>query len=71
MSNYHEFTNSSMLQSCDYDEKEKVLTITFSKGNKEYKYSDVPKPVYEDLKDAESAGKFFLSYIKPVFSVIE
>lgn len=71
MSNYHEFTNSSMLQSCDYDEDEKVLTITFSKGNKEYKYADVPKPVYEDLKAAESAGKFFIQWIKPMFKVVE
>lgn len=71
MSNYHEFHNSNMLRSCDYDEAEKILTITFTKGNKDYKYADVPKPIYEDLKAAESAGKFFLAYIKPVFSVVE
>ena len=71
MSNYHEFGNSSMLQSCDYDDEKCILSITFSKGNKEYKYADVQKPVYEDLKAAESAGKFFLTYIKPVFKVVE
>lgn len=69
--NFHEFENSSMLKSCDYDDEKCILTVTFTKGNKDYKYADVPKPVYEDLKDAESAGKYFLAYIKPVYQVIE
>ena len=70
MSNFFKFDGSSSLASCDYDDEACTLTIQFVRG-KEYKYADVPKPVYEDLKDAESPGKFFLGYIKPVYQVAE
>jgi hypothetical protein len=70
MSNKYEFQNSSMLQSCDYDDEKCILTITFHKGSKDYRYADVSKPVYEDLKNAESSGKFFLNFIKPVFELV-
>ncbi len=70
MSNEYTFERSESLLSCDYNEDEKILTITFKRG-KTYKYGDVPKPIYEDLKDAESPGKFFQQYIKPVYAVVE
>lgn len=70
MSNLHTFENSNSIQSCDYDDENQVLTITFVRG-KSYKYADVPKPVYEDLKDAESPGRYFQSYIKNVYKVVE
>jgi len=68
--NFHKFEGSSSLASCDYDDEKCILTIQFVRG-KEYQYADVPKPVYEDLKDAESPGKYFLAYIKNVYQVIE
>lgn len=68
MSNKHEFSNSSFIDYCDYDDEKCILTICMR--GREYKYNDVPKPVYEDLKAAESPGKHFLAYIKPVFQVI-
>lgn len=68
--NYHKFENSSSLLSCDYDDNKQILSVTFVRG-KEYQYADVPKPVYEDLKDAESPGKYFQSYIRNAYKVIE
>lgn len=70
MSNLHTFTNSSSIQSCDYDDENKILTVTFVRG-KSYQYADVPRPVYEDLKDAESPGRYFQSYVKNVYKVVE
>jgi len=70
MSNYHKFENSSSLASCDYDDETQVLTVEFARS-KSYQYADVPKPVYEDLKDAESPGKYFQQYIKPVYKLVE
>ena len=68
MSNSFTFSNSSFLTSCDYDDEKCILTVNM-KG-REYKYADVPKPVYEDLIAAESAGKFFLAYIKDVYLLV-
>ena len=56
----YQFTNSSMLASCEYNTVAKELTVTFKNG-KDYVYIDVDKQTYEDLIDAPSAGKFFNS----------
>lgn len=66
----HDFTNSTSLRYAEYDSADKVLTICFSSG-KEYKYADVPKDVYQELIEAQSAGKFFQQYVKPYYKVIE
>lgn len=70
MNTFHKFENSTSIQSCDYDDETKILSIIFLCG-KEYKYENVSKSVYEDLKDAESPGKYFIKYIKPVYKVVE
>lgn len=54
----YQFTNSSMLASCEYDTVTKELIVTFTNG-KDYIYVDVDKQTYEDLINAPSAGKFF------------
>lgn len=56
----HNFTNSSMLSSAEYNEEKKELTVTFSNG-KDYVYEDVNKSSYDSLITAESAGKYFNS----------
>ena len=56
----YQFTNSSMLASCEYNTTERELTVTFSNG-KDYVYVDVDKQIYDDLIDAPSAGKHFNS----------
>ena len=67
---YHKFEGSSSIASCDYDDETSILTIEFMRG-KSYNYADVPKPVYEDLKDAESPGKYFQNYVRNVYKVVE
>ena len=54
---------SSMIASFNYNEEEKILTVTFNKGGT-YEYEDVPKQVYIDMNEAESKGKYFLANIK-------
>ena len=66
----HDFTNSSSIKYAEYDTTDEVLTVCFSSG-KEYKYKDVPKDIYLELVEANSAGKFFQSCIKPVYKVID
>lgn len=66
----HNFENSSSLKSAEYDSTDKILTITFNSGSS-YRYRDVPKEVYQELIEAKSAGKFFQSYIKSKYVVIE
>lgn len=56
----YQFTNSSMLSSCEYDTVAKEFTVTFSNG-KDYVYVDVDRQTYDDLINATSAGKFFNS----------
>lgn len=69
MSNHHKFENSSSIAACDYDDENNVLTVEFVRG-KSYQYADVPYSVYEDLKDAESPGKYFQSYIRNVYKLV-
>ena len=66
----HDFENSTSLKYAEYDSTDKILTVCFTSG-KEYKYADVPKEIYQELIEAKSAGKFFQSYIKSTYKVIE
>lgn len=54
----YEFPDSAMLISCEYNEAEKELTVTFKNG-RDYVYVDVEKSTYDDLINAPSAGKHF------------
>ena len=56
----HEFTESTMLASCEYDPETKELMVEFKNGKKYY-YADVDPAIYDDLITAKSAGKFFNS----------
>jgi len=58
--------NSTMLNSAEYDQTEKTLTVEFSNGD-EYKYKDVPEEIFNEFQSAQSAGKFFLTKIKNKF----
>jgi len=58
--------NSTMLNSAEYDQTEKTLTVEFSNGD-EYKYKDVPEEIFNEFQSAQSAGKFFLAKIKNKF----
>lgn len=63
---HHNFTNSSSLRSCTYDEDTQDLTITFMSGQP-YTYAKVPRDVFEQLTEAQSPGSFFHQNIKGVY----
>ena len=54
---------STNLSRIRYDENTNTLEIEFH-GGRVYQYFDVPLPVFEDLKTADSHGKFFNEQIK-------
>ena len=57
---------SSMIERIAYDEVRAVLSIWF-RGTGRYVYSDVPHTIYEGLKRAPSAGRYFNQCIKRRF----
>ena len=67
MSNRHIFKNSSSCAHCDYEDDSKTLIIKFQSGDKEHRFMNVPKQVFEDFKKADSPGKFFHSSIRKNF----
>lgn len=54
---------SSNLSSIGYDEENQLLEIEFNHG-RVYEYFDVPNDVYEELMNASSHGRYFISEIK-------
>ena len=59
---YHH-VESSNIDQIGYDAESQELRVKFNSGS-EYRYSNVPGPVFADFLDADSAGKFFASNIK-------
>lgn len=59
----HEFKESTLIASCGYDTETKELTVTFVSG-RSYTYVDVDRSDYEDLINAQSAGRHFNSIKK-------
>lgn len=55
---------SSNLQSALFDPDEKELYLQFHHKDRIYVYHDVPDYVWDQLKAAESKGKFFNGAIK-------
>lgn len=58
--------SSSVIDRIAYDEDEKALSIWFRETGR-YIYSDVPTAIYEGLKKAPSAGRYFNACIKRRF----
>ena len=55
--------SSSAIERIAYDESEELLSIWFRETGR-YLYSGVPRAVYEALKRAPSAGRYFNESIK-------
>lgn len=58
--------SSSNVSARGYDSANQKLYVEF-KGGAVYEYRNVPPEVWSSWTAAESAGKFFLAEIKPVF----
>lgn len=62
----HMPVSSSNLHSVGYDATSKVLEIAFRNG-RVYQYTNVPEPVYKDLIDTSSHGRYFNYHIKGAY----
>ncbi|WCT12176.1 KTSC domain-containing protein [Mucilaginibacter jinjuensis] len=54
---------SSVVANMEYDEKRKVLRITYTSG-KVYDYLAVPQQAYDEMKAADSKGQYLNYSIK-------
>lgn len=61
-----ELVTSSTVVSVGYEPTTETLEVEFKNGGV-YQYYNVPEPVYEQFKAAESLGKFLHVYIKPAY----
>ncbi|MCW6035808.1 lysine--tRNA ligase [Spirulina subsalsa FACHB-351] len=59
-------STSAAVKAFDYDEEKKILQVEFNNGSI-YKYNDVPKTVYQEMKTTPSVGQFFNSQIREVY----
>ena len=57
---------SSMIERIAYDEAGSMLSIWF-RGSGRYVYSEVPRTLYDGLRQAPSAGRYFNERIKRRF----
>ena len=57
---------SSNIEGFGYDSKKKQLWVAF-KGNRVYRYDDVPYEICNELHQAESKGKYLAKNIKNKF----
>jgi lysyl-tRNA synthetase class 2 len=58
---------SSMIESVRFDEDAQELCVCF-RGGRTYIYSKVPRPVFEALRSAASAGAYFNRFIRGRFA---
>ena len=69
MSHDHEFSNSSSVKSCGYDEATGKMKICFQSGGT-YEY-ECNKETYEGLKAAKSPGSYFHSSVRPHYKGVK
>ena len=61
---------SSNADSVGYDSKKKELFVMF-RGGAVYKYSKVPKVIFEGLKETESFGRYLNNRVKGAYSFVK
>ena len=66
MSNWISTPESSNIAGFCYTETDQVLTVEFNSGSR-YNYYDVPESIYEEIKNADSKGKYLNAQIKGVY----
>ena len=59
-----EQVESTLIKEISYDAATQVLTVVFVNSEDVYEYKGVPASVYEELKNAESKGSYFVKNIK-------
>jgi hypothetical protein len=59
-----EYLTSTSVEWIEYDASARTLEIAFESGGM-YRYLDVPATVYDQLRAAESKGRFVNEVVKP------
>jgi len=59
--------DSKVIQSYGYSEETKALYIRFVHGKKLYSYANFPADLYQAMREAVSAGKFFQQRIVKLY----
>lgn len=59
-------TDSEAIEKVHYSSDTKILTVKFVNGGT-YHYFDVDQSVYNSFAKAESAGTFYIQYVKSGF----
>ena len=62
--------DSSNLREAEYDPFMKTLTLRFHTGG-DYEYVNVERELFNELKEAESAGRFFHSKIRGKYEFLK
>ena len=66
----HVVENSSTIQKAEYDNLLDTLDIHFRSGGV-YQYVGVPRSVFTELTQAESAGKYFHANVKGKYEFLK
>jgi len=59
-----EYVDSTMITSYWYDEENEILFLEYRSNSQCWQYFDVPMYVFEELRSADSKGKFINANIK-------
>ena len=60
--------DSKVIQSYGYSEETKALYIRFVHGKKLYSYANFPADLYQSMREAPSAGRFFQQRIVKIYN---
>ena len=61
--------NSSAIRKVSYDIKTKILTLTFTSGDRTYDYGPVPAREVIQMMKAPSIGKYYNRYIRDQYKI--
>jgi hypothetical protein len=61
-----ELVESSSIEAIGYDSASAELHVRFRSGHT-YVYTDVPRTAYDGLMTAESIGRYFTHFIRPMY----
>lgn len=68
MIDFIDIANSSQIAKIGYEKESQTLYVVFKSNQMEaYCYANVPNETFEELKEAESVGKYFSANIKSKF----
>lgn len=64
-----EYVTSTSVEWIEYDASARTLEIAFESGGV-YRYLDVPPPICDELRAAESKGRFVNETVKPHYRCV-